>query len=927
MKKIIDIFKEKFTIAITESIDFERKIINVYLLYCVFIYLFMGILFWFNKLNVNLVYFCLVMSFISIIINYLIKRFDELEYYSYILVLMVNFFTFPIFFFATDDIFNGAALYFSLGIVLTFFLIKSRFVYFILGCELIYYAYIMQFSWMNFGRLNLYRDYSMLGKGISVSFLMASTIPLVIIIYMTSIYRKFHNEVIKSNSSIHEAQLNKSRFLANMTHEIRTPMNAIIGMNELIQREELNPVAKELSDTIKSSSNQLLKVINNILEFSKLDSNKMELFPERYDTRQLIQGILDAVGAEYEEENTEFIVEIDPNIPSYRFGDAVRIKQIFMYLLFSTVHKLAHSRMYLEIKSDMNEATNTVALSCKISESGRGLSESEIESMLSSYTKYDSRAVSEYKGMALEFSICNEIINMMGGSLNIQSVESVGTCVSFDLINYVIEERPIVRIKNPLEYNVLVYLDDKSEQKQWTDILGTFQINPMFVNGPNAFRNAIMDKKFSHIFVSSRLYPLLKETIESAGCYSETYVIGSHKNVYSDFGKCRIIRRPISCINVSEALLNKWNVNDFKITTSHESTVYPEAKVLLVDDSIVNLKVLSGILKSFQIEADMVKSGKEALDKLSDKEYDLLIVEQRMPQMDGTELLNTIRGLEANHNSNVPIVCATADFGPDVGRELLELGFQDYLAKPVRRFYLERILKSFLPQELAVSVVTQDEQEDEKKDEPKAQTLNPLGIDFDEGLDNVGGSKDAFSTVLNAYYYEGLDKLKNVPIMYESDMSLYTTNVHALKSSSASIGAKGISVLFKDLEFASRAGNKEFVESNTTNTFSLFEEVLDKVKQYLTDNNIFDEHTNDDAVSDLDSLDEEKLDPDTVAKMQEAMQKVDLKTFEGLLGQIDQKNYGHDINVLILSIKEDYEMFDYKNVKESLIKLSELISA
>lgn len=925
MKKIIDAIKEKFTLKITNSKDIDSNIVIIFLIYSIFMYSIMGIMFWFTGLNKALVNFSFVMSVLFYFIYYLLNRFKESEYYCYMISILLNVFVFPIFYFATDDIFNGSPLYFPLGIVLTFFLIKSRWVYAFLAIELIDYSYIMWFSSANWGRLNKYRDYSQFGNGIVVCFFLAATIPIVIIIYMSFIYQKFHNEVIRSNNSIREAQVNKSRFLANMTHEIRTPMNAIIGMNELILREDLDPVSRELSDTIKSSSSQLLKVINNVLEFSKLDSNKMELFPERYDTRQLIQGILDAVGAEYEEENTEFMAVIDPNIPSFLFGDSVRIKQIFMYLLFSTVHKLAHSRMYFEIKSEINEATNTVLLSCRISESGRGLSESEIEAMLSSYTKYDSRQASEYKGMALEFSICNEILNMMGGSLNIQSVESVGTSVSFEIVNYIIEERPIVKIQNPLDFSVLVYLDDKSEKEQWTDILGNFQINPTFVNGPNAFRTALEDRRYSHIFIADRLYPLLKDTLESAGCFSETYVIGSHKSVYSDFGKCRIIRRPITCINVSDALLNKWNEEEYKLTTAHESTVYPEAKVLLVDDSIVNLKVLAGILKSFRIDADQAKSGKEALEKISEREYNLLIVDQRMPQMDGTELLQNIRGMESNVNCNVPIVCATADFGPDIGRKLIEQGFQNYLAKPVRRFYLERILKAFLPSELAVSVITHDT-DDVKEKIPAQKAIDPLEINFENGLNNVGGNMEAFATVLNAYYYEGLDKLKTVPDEVSNDLLLFTTDVHALKSSSASIGAMGISSLFKDLEFASRAQNMEFIENNTTNTFSLFDTILDKVKQYLIEKEIFEERSQGGDVSELDSLDEEKLEKELVAKMTDCMQRVDLKQFEEMLNSLDGKNFGHEINLILLSIKEDYEMFDYKKVKESLAKLSEMMT-
>ena len=203
--------------------------------------------------------------------------------------------------------------------------------------------------------ISIHHGSSIPQTGVVIGFASAASAPVFIFIFQTVHYERSKKQLRESSRVIETARLNKSRFLANVTHEIRTPMNAIIGMNELILREDLDPEARELAENIKQSSNQLLKIINNILEFSKLDSNKMELYPAKYDFRELMTEIISDVSSEYASENTDFFARIDPNIPKTLFGDNIRIKQVFMYLLFSTVHKLPHSRHHLQLRVHRRE--------------------------------------------------------------------------------------------------------------------------------------------------------------------------------------------------------------------------------------------------------------------------------------------------------------------------------------------------------------------------------------------------------------------------------------------------------------------------------------------------------------------------------------------------------------------------------------------
>ncbi len=847
---------------------------------------------------------------------YLLISYDEVRLFKIVFIISTNFLIFPLLFFVTGNLNNAAAMFFPLGIVFTFFLIKESWVYVLYFFEICWYAFILSLPLFDPERFSV-TDAKLPGNlGIALGFLGAAFAPLFIFIYQSVNYERVRKQLDESRHIIESAGFNKSRFLANVTHEIRTPMNAIIGMNELILREELDPESRELAENIKTSSNQLLKIINNILEFSKLDSNKMELFNVKYDFRDLLSEIINAVSNEYASENTEFIVKVDPNIPRILFGDIIRIKQVFMYLLFSSVHKLPHGRIAMEVGGEVDHATNTVMMNCTIAESGFGLSDHEIEAMLSAYTRYDSRQKSDYKGMGLELSICKEILELMGGTISIKSVVGVGMSVGFEFINYIIEDIPLVRVSTSNDYNILIYTNSSEDQDIWIDVLGQFQLYPNFVNGPNAFRQAIENKRYTHIFIDDIFYPILKETIRSAQITNEVYVLTEAGSVYSDFDNCKILRKPMTCITVANALNNVWDENNYKVAQKREAVIFPEGKVIIVDDSIVNLKVLEGMLQTFEVSITKCKSGAEALDVLETEEFDLIILDQRMPEMDGIELLHLIRKLD-NANAMVPILCATADFGPDISRMLANEGFQDYLAKPVRRFYLERMLRKYMPVELAVNIMVEDVETKEvpqKEPEKPEETKDPKDIDFTTGLNNVGGVPAAFASVVNAYYKEGIQKIETVPVLLaEKDIRNYVVEVHALKSSSAAIGAEAMSKLFRELEFAGKADNIDFIESHTGHVIEAFGEVLEVVKQYLIDNGEFEEEDTSVPEGDV-----EEFDMAVVDELIEFLTNFNIKATEDKVSEICSVNYGPDINEKFRQIKSVLEVFDYHKAKELL---------
>ncbi|MBR3643787.1 MAG: response regulator, partial [Parasporobacterium sp.] len=795
-------------------------------------------------------------------------------------------------------------------------LMTGKALVFMVVLEVIWYGVLIYYTYVYRDMFSVYRSFSNHGDGIAACFVLASVMPIFIIFYQTIIYKKTHEKILQANRSLSTAGLGKSRFLANMTHEIRTPMNAIMGMIEMILKEDLSEESREQAETIKDASAQLLSIINNILVYSKLDSKKMDLLQTRYDFRQMIDDVIHSVITEYASEQTDFTAFVDHNIPRYLYGDDIRIKQVFGYLLFSSLHQLPHGRISLEIGSTRNEAEHTITLKCKISETGRGLTESELNALFGAYNEYDSRQRSDFKGMGLELFICREILNLMDGSLNIESIAGIGMAIVFEFTNYILSEETIATLEKPNEKCILIYLDSRESDSFWMPLMENYKISPYYATSPNMFRLSMEERKYTHIFVPDTAYESLRSTIESASCQSYTYVVTDYKHVYEDFGTCRIIRKPVFCLNVADVLNNTWKKEDYSKSSNRERISYPNARVLVVDDNIVNLKVVLSNLKTFGILADMATSGEGCLNILSQEKYDLLLLDQLMPGMNGPETLQKLRK-SGGINAMIPAICITAEFGADVRERLIADGFQDYIAKPIKEFYLDRVLRQYMPSHL---LVTQGgEKTDGTKESAQPEWKDPVVFDIKAGCAQVGGSMDVYHSILTTYYKEGRLKLHDIPEMMEKeDLTLYATTVHALKSSSASVGAANISERFKALEMAAKSGDREFVERENDDTLYAFEQLLQKIEDYLLENGCIE------SVDDSENEGEqETLRAEAIVDLKQNLANVNLKFCEEKIAKLSQTNYGKEHNAKIREIRNKFEQFDYRSVRELVDQLIE----
>lgn len=528
----------------------------------------------------------------------------------------------------------------------------------------------------------------------------------------------------RSQQEDEAANMAKSSFLANMSHEIRTPINAILGMNEMILREEKDPAIRGYAGNIQASGNSLLSIVSDVLDISKIESGKLEIIPVDYEVNSLISDCCNMAAGRAKAKELELLVECADNVPMKLCGDETHIRQIIMNLLTNAVKYTEKGTVKLIVSGRFTDGG--FVLKVDVSDTGIGIAEENLPQLFTQFQRFDLQRNRNIEGTGLGLSIVKRLCDLMSGTITARSVLGSGSTFTVELPQKVVDSTPC--------------------------------------GGVNLNYSAGAEHEYHHSFEA------------------------------------------------------------------------PEAKILAVDDLPVNLLVIANLLKETRIKIDTAGSGRECLDKCSQQKYDLILMDHMMPEMDGVQTFEKLHGDKSSPNFETPVIMLTANALAGMREQYMDVGFADYVSKPVRGAKLEEAIRRNLPESLIKPASPEIPAE--------AVSTEPSGfadicgavpeLNVNAALQYCCGSAELLNDLLHDFTEN--DHFSDLKAAFEEKRwEDYRRHAHSLKSTSLMIGLTGLSERARASELALKGGCTEFAELNHDSLIEEYSALLGKIKDYLKD--------------------------------------------------------------------------------------------
>ncbi len=709
------------------------------------------------------------------------------------------------------------------------------------------------------------------------------------------------------NKEVEMVSKMKSDFLANMSHEIRTPMNAVIGMAEMALREEMTPEARGYIRQIKSSGQALLTIINDILDFSKIESGKMDIMEESYEPMSLMNDMVNIIMTRMGKKDVEFILDIPAELPVKLYGDMIRIKQIIVNLMNNAVKFTDHGQVRLQLEYRFLEE-DVIQLQVAVKDTGHGIKPQDKDKLFRSFQQLDSKRNRNIEGTGLGLAICKQLLSLMGGDIRVESEYGKGSEFSFRIPQRVVKGDPSV-LPVEEETHAMLLVANRYVKEQLKKDMGQLGVDCRWLEHERELEQwEVLDN--SYLFVEQSLFTdyvqgFLKRNENLAG----VLMVNFHSSMQYAISNLRVVKKPLYPLNLASILTGEQIEDEFDQEESDGfGFIAPEAEILIVDDNAINLTVAEGLLEPLQMKVDTALSGKEAISRVSQKNYDLIFMDHMMPEVDGVETTHIIRRFYDEY-AEVPIIALTANAVSGTKEFFLKEGMNDFVAKPIEVKVIVSKLQHWLPPEkIKKGVGGLNPQKKER--EKEASDLDIQGLDTKAAMELLGSEKLFWAALKD--YYRVIDRKCEMIKQFETEERWkdYTIEVHALKSASRQIGAMELADGAERMEEAGNARDGEQIHAFTDEMLAKYRWHQDILKK------IFSQE------AEKKKSGEKKIAGETLAdmfrRMWDALEELDSDEMEAVLQEMEEYSFEGEQKELLERLRDAVEDIDTESCEAVL---------